>query len=457
MLKFARKSAAVLVAPTILALAAVGPAAAHGGAFISGLHKITTLSPTAPTSGSAQGDINPYGVAVVPRTMGALVKGDVLVSNFNNRQNQQGTGSSIVEVSPDGKLRVFAVVPRPTSTPAVGLTTALVALKSGFVVVGSLPAPGGNSSNARAGALTVLNSKGHVVKTLTGGGINGPWDMTAVDHGKTATLFVTNVLNGTVAAKGMNVNRGTVLRIVLGTAGKHAPKVISERVIATGFTEHTDPNALVVGPTGVGLSADGTLYVADSATNRIAAIPDALARMTRLGHGANTVAKGGKLNDPLGLTIAPNGDILTVNGDDGNAVETTPSGTQIMTQTLDATGSPPGAGTLFGLAVIPGGKGLYFVDDGSNTLNALTGPAQATVAIKNFAFNPSPLTIKVGTTVTWTNQDAFTHTATADDGSFNTGLIPPHQSHSVTFSTPGTFTYHCMIHPFMHGMVTVTQ
>jgi len=73
-------------------------------------------------------------------------------------------------------------------------------------------------------------------------------------------------------------------------------------VIATGFTEHTGPNALVVGPTGVGVGPNGTLYVADSSHNRIAAIPDALTRSSVLGAGGKTVAMGGKLNDPLGLT-----------------------------------------------------------------------------------------------------------------------------------------------------------
>lgn len=365
MTRFAGRSIA-LSCTAVVALAILAfPAAASQKAFISQFHRISTLAPTAPKKGSAKGDINPYGVAVVPRTMGKLVKGDVLVSNFNNNKNQQGTGSSIAEVSPRGHARVFAVVPRPTKTRAVGLTTALVALKSGFVIVGSLPAPGGKSGAARAGALTILNSSGHVVKTIRGGDINGPWDMTALDRGSAAVLFVTNVLNGTVRAAGKPVHRGTVVRIDLLIPAGHVPAVASNKVIATGFTEHTDPNALVVGPTGVGLSADGTLYVADSATNRIAAIPDALARMTRLGHGANTVAKGGKLNDPLGLTIAPGGDIVTANGGDGNLVETTPGGHRAAVKTL----VPNGAGDLFGLAVAPGGKGLYFVDD------AGSGPA----------------------------------------------------------------------------------
>ena len=76
----------------------------------------------------------------------------------------------------------------------------------------------------------------------------------------------------------------------------------------------------------------------------------------------------------LGLAIAPNGDILTVNGGDGNLVENTTGGTQFPPVNLDTTSAPPadpGAGTLFGLAVAPGGTGIYFVDDGSNTLNLL--------------------------------------------------------------------------------------
>jgi hypothetical protein len=318
-----------------------------------------------PTSGAAKGDQNPYGVAVVQRTTGRLIQGDILVSNFNNVANQQGTGSSIMEVSPTGHVTVFAVVPRPTSTPAVGLTTALVELRNGFVVVGSLPAPGGMSSAARAGALTILNARGHVVRTYTNPDINGPWDMTALDQGAHTTLFVTNVLNGTVAANGKVVNRGTVVRLGLSVPASGAPSVTSNRVIANGFGEHTDPNALVVGPTGVGLASNGTLYVADSNGNRIAAIPGALTRMTALGGGATTVSKGGRLNDPLGLAIAPDGGILSANGADGNFVETSPGGRQVAFKQLIANGG----GDLFGLAITPARNGVYFVDD------AGSGPA----------------------------------------------------------------------------------
>jgi hypothetical protein len=348
-------------------VAAVAAAAAPAAAapFINRLSTVTTIGSAVPVSGPAMGDVNPYGVAVVPRTAGDLTRGDVLVSNFNNAANQQGTGSSVVELSPGGSMKTFAALSPPTATPAVGLTTALVALKSGFVVVGSLPAPGGVANAARAGALSVLDSHGHVVETIAGGDINGPWDMTALDRGDRVVLFVSNVLNGTVDANGQNVDMGTVVRITLRIPHGQTPVVTSERVIARGFIEHTDPNALVVGPTGLGLSPDGVLYVADSAVNRLAAIPGALTRSTAMSGGGLTVSIGGALNDPLGVAIAPGGDILSVNGADGRIVETTPSGSQVATKTL----VDPGAGDLFGLAVAPDRNGVYFTND------AGSGPA----------------------------------------------------------------------------------
>jgi hypothetical protein len=208
------------------------------------------------------------------------------------------------------------------------------------------------------------------VKTLSGGSINGPWDMTALDLGGFVALFVTNVLNGTVAANGAVVNQGTVVRIDLAVADNRAPLASSRTVIASGFAERTDPAALVVGPTGVGLGEDGKLYVADTVSNRITAIDNPLFR-TRSGGVGTTVSANGALNGPLGLAIAPGGDILTVNSLDGNLVETTPEGQQVATKTLDSTGTPPGAGTLFGVAVAPDHHGVYFVDDGSNTLDLL--------------------------------------------------------------------------------------
>jgi hypothetical protein len=353
-----RRFTGVALAGALFA-ASPGASVAQAQPFITKFPTLSTIASAVPTGGPAKGDQNPYGVAVVQRSIGDLVRGGVLVSNFNNAANHQGTGSSIVEISPQGSQHVFAVVPEPTATPAVGLTTALAVLQHGFVVVGSLPAPEGNSAAAGAGALTILDSTGRVVSTIKGGDINGPWDMTAVLHGDRAVLFVTNVLNGTVAANGAVVHDGTVVRIVLLIDGDSNPKVISNTVIGTGFAEHTDPNALVVGPTGVGLGENGTLYVADSNGNRIAAIPDALTRTDALGGGGITLTSGGPLNDPLGLTVVPGGDVVSANGADGRVVETTPGGQVVATRTL----VDPGAGDLFGLAVAPGGEGIYLVND----------------------------------------------------------------------------------------------
>jgi hypothetical protein len=354
-------------ATTTGALMAAIPANAGGfPAFAGPLHHTKTLASTVPSNG----DVNPYGVAVVPRTTGDLFAGNVLVSNFNDAKNVQGTGTTIVEVTPSGHVSQFARInPALRGCPGgVGLTTALTALRSGWVIVGSLPTKGGNISGS--GCLIVLDPFGHVRETLTGHHINGPWDMTALDLGGHADLFVTNVLNGTVAHNGKTVNGGTVLRLSLVIPRFGLPFIAHSTIIGSGFGEKTDPNALVIGPTGVGLSRNGTLYVADTLANRIAAIPNAVFRSHSAGTGF-TVTKGGHLNGELGLVVAPDGDILTVNDGNGLLVETTPFGAQVATRLLDKTGSPPGAGALFGLAVKPGHRAVYFVDDASNTLNLL--------------------------------------------------------------------------------------
>ncbi len=77
------------------------------------------------------------------------------------------------------------------------------------------------------------------------------------------------------------------------------------------------------------------------------------------------------------------------------------------------------------------------------------------VTIADFSFTPASITVHVGDTVTWVNNGPSAHTATADNGSFNTGVLQKGHSASVTFHSPGTFAYHCAIHPFMHGTIVV--
>jgi hypothetical protein len=365
-------AASVAVSAIVAVGVAVVPAAQAQprDSFVGGFNTLTVVSSTVP----GNGDLNPYGVAVVRHSLGKLHKGDVLISNFNNSLNQQGTGTTIVEISPGGHQSLFAQINAahlPGACPGgVGLTTALTILRGGWVVVGSLPTNAGSPTSSKAGCLIVLNNRGQVVETFHGQGINGPWDMTAVNFGRVSELFVTNVLNGTVAANSTQldtqVDKGTVLRLLVTTPDYGVPRLLNVTKIGSGFPEELDASALVIGPTGVGLGRNGTLYVADTVNNRIAAIPNAVFRFSDDGTG-RTVSEGGGINGPLGLAIAPGGDILVANSNDGNLVETTPSGNQVAVQTVN----PAGAGSLFGLAVAPHGAGIYLVDDALNNLDLL--------------------------------------------------------------------------------------
>ena len=205
------------------------------------------------------------------------------------------------------------------------------------------PSADGMAATAKAGCLIVLNANGQVSETFSGHGINGPWDMTAArSHGQ-SWLFVTSVLNGTVAAGGETVHRGTVLRLHLGFRRGGPPALLSVTTVGSGFSERTDPAAFVVAPTGLGLGHGGGLYVADTGTSSVRRIPAALTRATSAGTGT-LVSSGGALNGPLGLAIAPNGNILTVNGGDGRIIEITPAGHQIFHRFLTGRGRRQEAG-----------------------------------------------------------------------------------------------------------------
>jgi len=369
----------------VLALLSCPSAGADNDSILQKLKTIDTISSTVP----ANGDINPYGLVRVPRSIGNLQEGHYLVSNFNAASNLQGTGTTIVDVSPDGALSLFSQI-NPATLPGpcpggVGLTTALAVLRTGWVIVGSLPTTDGTSATAQAGCLIVLDSSGTPVETIQGSLINGPWDMTWLDNEHQAALFVTNVLNGTVAGQGNLVNQGTVVRVNLAVSESAMPFLESLTVVGAGFSERTDPAALVIGPTGLGLSPpcrpeeeeceshshgnEPLLYVADSLNNRIVVITHPLSRTMPSGPG-RVLSSGGSLNDPLGLTVAPNGHILVVNGNDGFITEITSHGTQIAKKLIDNNGMPPGAGALFGVIFDPE-HGVVFVDDATNTLNLL--------------------------------------------------------------------------------------
>jgi len=323
----------------------------------------------------ANGDVNPYGVAVVPTSIGRLTAGDTLVSNFNDKGNAQGTGNTIVQVSPGGSTHVFAQISQlpagQTCPGGIGLTTALAVLPGGWVVVGSLAstADGALPGLNPVGCLIVLNSTGTPVETFTNPDIVGPWDLAAASTPTTAALFVSNALGGNTKTKhGVPVaGKCTVVRLDLTLGATSPPSLTSSTVIGSDYLWKANKAAFVLGPTGLALGGTGILYVDNTDTNSISAIPDALTRSSAIGAPASILTSGGGLNAPLGMTLAPNGDLIAVNGNDGNAVEVTPRGKQIAIRTLVKNG----AGDLFGLEPTASGTGILFVNDGSNTLDLL--------------------------------------------------------------------------------------
>jgi sugar lactone lactonase YvrE len=337
--------------------------------FLGQLHGLTQVASTVP----GNGDVNPYGIAVVRASGGRLTAGDILVSNFNDKANVQGTGNTIVQVSPAGQTSVFANVsalPADQSCPGgIGLTTALGILPGGWVVVGSLPTDNGGVLPGLdpAGCLLVLNDQGTVAETITNPDIVGPWDLTVRSSATSAEVFVSNALGGnTTTHDGVPVTGNcTVVRLDLALSPGSPPKLTSSTVIGTDFPWRANKAALVLAPTGLALSGSGTLYVDDSLTNSVSAIPQALTRTGAITAVAGTLSTGGELNAPLGMTIAPNGDLVVVNGNNGNAVEITPAGKQLATRTLIKNG----AGDLFGIITMQGNDGLIVVNDGTNALD----------------------------------------------------------------------------------------
>jgi hypothetical protein len=355
-----------------LALAAAPLAAQAEGGFLETLHSQTTLTSTVP----ANGDQNPYAVIVAPVSVGMIHKNDVLVDNFNDRNNLQGLGTSIVSVDPATKtMSIFATIPRHLAQcpGGIGLTTAMTMLKSGWVIVGSLPSQDGTTSTKGQGCLIVLDSQGKIANVLTSPNINGPWgNMAVIDNGASATLFLSNTGFDVGAPDGNPpvLNKATVLRLDVTIPQGKPPSISKETVIANGFGEQADKGVFVIGPTGLALGKDGTLYVSDALGNRVAAIADAADRKDSAGTGRD-VTKGGLLKRPLAMVMARNGHLIVTNGLNGQVVEIDPAtGTQIYARWIDPNRAqtPPGSGDLFGIAMTPPGDGFYYVEDEVNTL-----------------------------------------------------------------------------------------
>ena len=372
-----RVNAPRLLAAGALALSMHAMAGEPRG-MLESIHRHSLLT----SSVTDNGNLNPYAVVVAPVSAGTIRKGDVLVDNFNNISNLQGTGTTIVDYRPSTrKTTLFANLPQklPQCPGGVGLSTAMTMLKTGWVIVGSTPSTDGTTATKGNGCLIVLDPNGKMVAAWSGPTINDPWgDMAVVDNGSTATLFISMAGFGLPSpdvidkATGFPVilHKATVLRLRLKIPDGKPPVLVDQTVIANGFSARADRDNFLLGPTGLALGANDTLYVTDGLDNVITAIPDALTRTTSAGTG-KVVTQGGLLSWPLAMVYTPAGHLLVCNGKDGKLVEIDPvAGKQIYAQWIDPdqAQSPPGNGDLFGIALTPDGKGFYYVEDDMNTL-----------------------------------------------------------------------------------------
>ncbi|QIE28824.1 hypothetical protein SBC1_69260 (plasmid) [Caballeronia sp. SBC1] len=363
------------VASAALLVGGLAGSVAHAApiGFLETIHKHTTLINTVPSNG----DQNPYAIVVAPVSSGTVKQGDVLVGNFNNAANLQGTGSTIINYHPETKqMTVFATVPRDLKDcpGGIGLSTAMTMLKSGWVIVGSTPSNDGTTGTKGAGCLIVLDNQGKVASTIVSPNINDPWgNMAVVDNGDHATLFLSNAGFGVGGADGNPpvFKQSTILRLDLDIPQGKAPVVKQETVIASGFGAQADKGVFLIGPTGLALSTDQKLlYASDAIGNRVTEIDDPMTRDTSAGVGRELTADG-FLHRPLAMVTAPNGHLLVTNALNGQVVEIDPAtGKQLYARWIDTdkAQSPPGNGDLFGIAMTPEGDGFYYVQDDVNTL-----------------------------------------------------------------------------------------
>ena len=325
-----------------------------------------TVSSTVPKNG----DVNPYGVAFVPAGFpggGLLKAGDILVSNFNNKANVQGTGTTIVKVVPTNNATSLFF----QGTAPLGLSTGLAVLKAGFVLVANCPTNGATPlPRALPGSLLLIDRFGKLSDTLgLAGFIEGPWDFTVQDNGLQLKAFISNVLTGTVSRLDLSIAGGKFV-------------VLKKALVASGYTHRPDPVTFEVGPTGLVYDAPhGVLYVASTGDNKVYAVADAGDRMAPPpnGNGKGDViyADNVHLHGALAMAQGPNGHLLVSNSDGINPDPTQPSeiveftinGQFVGELSVDA--APGGA---FGLNLVPlNDDQVRFatVDDNANVLKVI--------------------------------------------------------------------------------------
>lgn len=348
--------------------------AALCGVLTAGAQTPTAILPLFPpviSTVPANGDLNPYGLAVVPRTLlgtTVLQAGDILVSNFNNTANLQGTGTTIVRFDELGQQSVFY------QGNGLGLTGALGILSDGIVVAGSTPTTDGTPATIQPGSLIFIDPHGKLLLTIAQPGlVNGPWGLAIHDFGGgAAQIFVSNVLSGQIVRFQVIYDGGGQTAAVLGSV-----------TVASGYPHRTDPGAIALGPSGLAYDAQhDILYAANSADNAIYAIIGAGAVSSSQGTGSMVFNDATKLHGPVNMVLAPNGHLIVANSDGSNADSTQPSELVEFTaggQFIGEYSIDRGAGAAFGISftsIAPGIVRVAAVDDSTNTLKTFIAQIQ---------------------------------------------------------------------------------
>ena len=325
------------------------------------------LLPLQVSTNPGNGDQNPYGVVYVPAGFPdtTVQPGNILVANFNDKANNQGQGTTIINIRQDRTKALFA---RLTSTP--GLTAAMGILKAGFVLIGSITVPiPSNFPGAVGGPITVLDSNGRLVTTITSPSLlDGPWGMAVDDDITSAKVWVANVLNG------------TVIRINVTTSPSFHVDSITK--IATGYPHINNATMNLLGPSGLAYSEQNHILYVSLSFDRIYAVANADTLTAPVTLGTLVYADNGNLHGPLGLALLPNGDLVSAQSDGFGSNPTKPS--ELIEFTPNAHTTPPGVfvanysidsqnGAAFNIAIQQNADPLVplsfaYVDDAENTL-----------------------------------------------------------------------------------------
>ncbi len=372
--RFSLRHLALFSACTALAVASAG---CGGGSSslstspqtIGGLNTIATLSSTVDV---ANGDNNPYPIAIAPPksttfpgdgVSGHIQPGDVVVGNFSNSAGTQGAGTTYEDVSTGKPVNVFTEPAGTAGGPAA------FAFNTGAGYLWTANA--GLLNSASPGNVQIVSPSGALVNTLTAPAIQYGWGQA-----------YNNDFGGKGAFFSVNLSTGTILRInvVAGAGGV----TFTYDTLASGLAATLSGfGGTGVGPAGMVDTSTDTLYVVDSDNNTIYSISNAstVAAATGLTNAKVVYSdpNGTYLSQPVGLALNPiNGDLITCNQKNNNLVEINPNtGKVVAVKTVDpAVVQSNGTGSaLFGVAATTDSSGnlkVYFTDDNTNTVNTLS-------------------------------------------------------------------------------------